>query len=168
VATVTAARLRDHPSRSHVIMVNVPLIINRECLEERFGTGPSFHDAEIHALRLDAGQRASGRPSLELDVHVFAVDGTLPDGRYDFVGHTMLTLRFEGIEAVELDGFGRQNVLDDLILDDVASGTAWDASISVTLPSNNGLGGAFRCESVIVQSVTPFEPGPFSIYHRPE
>ncbi len=70
-----------------------------------------------------------------------------------------------GIEAVELDGFGRQNVLDDLVLDDPASGSATGASISVTLPSDNGLDGTFRCESVIVLSATPFEPGPFSIYY---
>jgi hypothetical protein len=55
-------------------------ILNREELEERFGDWPSFHDAEVLAVRLDSGQRANAQPSIELDIHVFAVDGARPDG----------------------------------------------------------------------------------------
>ena len=75
-------------------------VINREALVERFGEWPSFHDAEVYALRLDSGQGTDGVLRLELDVHVFDVDGTLPDGRFNFVRHTLVTLVFEEVEAM--------------------------------------------------------------------
>jgi hypothetical protein len=140
-------------------------IVNREAVEERFGSWPSFHDAEVYAVRLDSGQRSTGPTSLELDIHVFAVERTKPDGQHNFARHTLVTVRFEGVEAVELDGFGPQNVLDDLLIEDLGAGFATAARISVSLPSNNGLAGAFRCEQVTVLNAIAFEPGPRSIYH---
>ncbi len=139
-------------------------IVNREALIERFGRWPSFHDAEIYAVRLDSGQRSNGAPRLELDVHVFDVDGTLPDGQLNFVNHTLVTLEFEEVEEVELEGFGPQNVLDDLILDEVR--LAAGRQVEVTLPSNNGLVGSFRCRTVTVLAVTPLTPGRHSVYSR--
>jgi hypothetical protein len=50
-------------------------IINGEALVDRFGGWPSFHDAEVYGLRLESGQRTDGLVRLQLDVHVFAVDG---------------------------------------------------------------------------------------------
>ncbi len=141
-------------------------IVNRETLEERFGNWPSFHDAEVYAVRLDSGQLRATQPSLELDIHVFGVDGKQADGRLNFLLHTLVTLRFEGIEAVELDGFGPQNVLDDLVLERLPPPAASPAPITVSLPSNNGLGGSFRCEQVLVIAVHQFEPGPRSVYRR--
>ena len=75
-------------------------VVNRGALEERFGAWPSFHHAEVHGVRLDSGQQGARSPSLELDVHVFAVKGLRPDGRLDFVRHTLATLLFEGIVEV--------------------------------------------------------------------
>jgi hypothetical protein len=79
-------------------------IINGRALIEWFGEWPSFHDAEALALRLDSGQRANGIAGLQLDVHLFAVDGRLPNGSLNFVNHTVATLEFEEIEDLELDG----------------------------------------------------------------
>ena len=124
-------------------------IINRETLEKRFGNWPSFHDTEVYAVRLDSGQLRTTPPSLELDIHVFGVDGKQSRWTPEFVLHTLVTLRFEGIEAVELDGFGPQNILDDLILECLPPPATSPAPISVSLPSNNGLGGSFRCEQAL-------------------
>jgi hypothetical protein len=101
---------------------------------------------------------------LQLDVHVFAVDGELPGSRFNFVNHTLVTLEFDEVEAVELDGFGPQNVLDDLVLEevDLASGR----QLQVTLPANNGMDGSFRCRRLTVLDAVPFEPGEHSVYRR--
>jgi hypothetical protein len=140
-------------------------VINREVLTERFaGKWPSFHDAEVYGLRLDSGQRSDGVVRLELDLHVFDVDGTLPDGRLNVTTHTLVTLEFEEVEMVELDGFGPQNVLDDLVLEEVDF--AAGRQVKVTLPTNNGLGGCFRCRQVIVATAAAFEPGQRSVYRR--
>jgi hypothetical protein len=137
-------------------------IINADTLTERFGEWPSFHDAEVYGLRLDSGQRSDGVVRLELDIHVFAADGRLPTGHVSWVNHTLVTLEFEEVEALEIEGFGPQNVLDDLLLDDVH--VAAGRQIEVALPSNNGLGGGFRCRSITVLNTIDFEPGPHSVY----
>jgi hypothetical protein len=139
-------------------------ILNADALEARFGSWPSFHDAEVLGMRLDSGQRSDGRVRLELDVHLFAVDGQLVDGRFNFVLHTAVTLEFVGVENVELDGFGPQNVLFDLVLKDLDVGASSAARVQVELPSSNGLGGAFCCETVAVVAVGPYAPGPHSVY----
>lgn len=141
-------------------------VLNSELLESRFGEWPAFHDAEVLSVRLDSGQRSDGVARLELDVHVFGVDGLRPNGRLNFVLHTVATLQFEGIEDVELDGFGPQNVLFDLVLRDFGGGGPSLAQVQVELPSSNGLGGSFRCRDVIVLSADPYEPGPHSVYGR--
>lgn len=97
------------------------------------------HDAEVQAVRLDSGQRTDGKPSL------------------------LVTLGFEGIEAVGLDGFGPQNVLDDLVVGDCGNKAPGAARILVSLPSNNGRDGSFRREEAIVLAVSDFEPGPHSV-----
>jgi hypothetical protein len=139
-------------------------VINREALTERFGEWPSFDDAEIYALRLDSGQLSDGIVRLQLDVHVFAVDGRLANGRLNFVNHTLVTLEFDEVEALEMDGFGPQNVLDDLVLEEVH--LAAGRQVQVTLPSNNGLEATFRCRSVTVLDAVPHEPGEHSVYRR--
>ena len=139
-------------------------VINSDALTGRFGEWPSFHDAEIYGLRLDSGQRSDGVVRLELDIHVFAGDGLRADGRVNWVNHTLATLEFEEVEALEIDGFGPQNVLDDLLLDEVHE--AAGRQIQVTLPSNNGLGGSFRCRSVSVLEAVDFVPGPHSVYGK--
>jgi hypothetical protein len=71
-----------------------------------------------------------------------------------------------GIEVVALGGFGPQNVLDDLVLKCRPPPAATPAPITVSLPSNHGLGGSFRCEQALVIAVHQFEPGPRSVYRR--
>ena len=145
-------------------MFRLVQVLNADTLESRFGSWPSFHDAEVLGVRLDSGQRSDGRVRLELDVHLFAVDGQLADGRFNFVLHTAVTLEFVGVENVELDRFGPQNVLFDLVLKDLDVGASSAARVQVELPSSNGLGGAFRCEEVVVAAVEPYAPGRHSVY----
>jgi immunity protein 50 of polymorphic toxin system len=140
-------------------------VLNGDALEERFGGWPSFHDAEVLAVRLDSGQRSDGRTRLELDIHLFDIDGLLPSGHYNFVNHTLATFEFVGVENVELDDFGPQNVLDGLVIEKRTS-TYSAARIHIELPSNNGLGGAFDCEEVLVGAVEPHTPGIHSVYRR--
>ena len=139
-------------------------VIAASALEERFGAWPSFHDAEVQAVRLDSGQRAGEKPSVELDIHLFEVEGPPVHGKLRYVHHTLVTLRLEGAEDIELGGFGPQNVLWDLVIEDAPPpGTA---GVLVSLPSSNGLSGSVRCEAVVVTAVHDFIPGPASVYHE--
>jgi len=115
-------------------------------------------------VRLDSGQLSTGRPSLELDIHVFDAEGPGAEGGWNYVRHTLATFLFDGIEALELGGFGHQNVLDDLLFEDIDDTTAGVSGIAVSAPSNWGLSGTFRCEGVTVLHAAPLEPGPHSAY----
>lgn len=132
-------------------------------LIERFGRWPSFHDAEVLAVRLDDGSRTGLAPSIELDVHVFAMsDEVDDDGSFVLRSHTLAVLRFDGVRDVELEDFGAQNALDGLEVERAA-----DGALTVALPSNNGLSGAFACDAARVVAVEPFTPGPHSLYGQP-
>jgi Immunity protein 50 len=142
--------------------VSYEAVAGYEALVERFGRWPSFHDAEVLALRLDDGSRSDGRVSLEIDVHVFEITREIDAFGYLVLRHhTLVTLRFDGVSELELDTFGRQNALDALLLD------LDGAELTVGLPANNGLEASFRCESGTVVAVEPYEPGPHSVYGRP-
>ena len=147
------------------VTTGVEHVVNREALEERFSRWPSFHDAEVLAVRLDNGQRDDGRPSVELDVHVFEVTDRIKDGHFVVRLHSLVTFRFEGAADVELSYFSRQNVLAELEFERLEDGGA--APLQVLLPSNAGLDGSLRCEKAIVLTVEPFDPGPHSVYGRP-
>src|SRR4051794_8099122 len=110
-------------------MSRVTTVISREALEERFGEWPSFHDAEIQAVRMDSGQRSSGRPSIQIDIHVFRWRDA---GEPRFFDHTLVTFRFEGVTEVEMTRFGHQNVLMDLAFED--AGPGWRDRTRVRLP----------------------------------
>lgn len=114
---------------------------------------------------LDSGQQTDGKPSVELDIHLFDVDGVLPNGKFNFVRHTLATLRFEGAEQIALDGFGPQNALADLVLEDLGNEAPGAARMLVAMPSSNGVTGSFRCEHGLVLAAADFEPGPHSVYH---
>lgn len=110
------------------------------------GRWPSFHDAEVRALRLDAGRE--GEASLEVDVHVLDVATESEGDAVSRPGDTIVTLRFEDVCELELAGFGPQNVLWDLEVDeDEDSG---GALLLVALPSSNGLEGQFTCRRASV------------------
>ena len=105
------------------------------------------------------------RPSLQLDIHVFDVEGLSSDGRrFEFVKHSLVTLDFEDVSDLETYGSGPQNVLDALPLSEQRG--PFGRYIHVTLPSNNGLGGDFKCQQVAVLDVVPFEPPERSVYRR--
>ena len=78
----------------------------------------------------------------------------------------MATLEFAGVEDLELEEFGAQNVLFDLVLCDLDKGVPSAAALQVELPSSNGLDGAFRCQDVTVLAAEPFVAGPHSVYSR--
>lgn len=141
-------------------------VLNAAILESRFGSWPSFHDAEVLRVRLDCGQCSDGRVRLQLDVHVLAQEGAAPNGQPIVVDHSLVTLEFAGVENLKLDGFGPQNVLFELILRDLGPNASTSTGVQVELPSSNGLSGSFRCEEATVLVAEPYVPGPHSVYSR--
>jgi hypothetical protein len=87
-----------------------------------------FHDAEILALRL-----SREGPTLELD---FEIAARLPETR-------PITVRFIGVDELEVGGVNEQNVVFDLTAELRA-----DGRFDVVLDASYGLGGRFSCEGI--------------------
>ena len=131
-------------------------IVNSETLTASFGGWPSFHDAEVVALRLDRGDKTRD-PWLETDIHVWQGSPEV-DARGYFVGrlHTLVTLRFEGVDELWLYGLNHQNALWDLELEDLSeletAGVRW----GVGMPTSFGLAGNFVCAGIAVVAARPY------------
>jgi hypothetical protein len=132
-------------------------IDNAEALTDVFGRWPSFHDSEIHRISLDRG--TADAPSLEADIHVFEMTSDVtPVGYYVLKNHTLVTMRFGGIDQLELDGFNQQNVLFGLALRDISTRQLEVVKWGVEFESSFGVGARFLCEKISVLSASPFEP----------
>jgi len=122
-----------------------------------FGEWPSFHDAEVVGLSLE--RDGANGPSLDLRIHVFETTPELdPAGCCVQKNHTLVTLRFLGLELEHLVDFNEQNVLFDLHVTPLDPGEHEGRRIGVRLASSYGLGGEFQCSRCVVADVRPYSP----------
>jgi hypothetical protein len=120
-------------------------------LERVFDRWPSFHDAEILTLRLDRGP---GGPSIETTIHVREMTSEVDErGYYVLRNHTLATLRFSGIDRLELADFNHQNSIDDI---DISRCEAEGYKFEVEWQGSNGCDAHFVCKSIRVVSVKPY------------
>lgn len=132
------------------------LIANARLLTERFGRWPSFHDAEVLELSLArSGDRwgigGLGEPILTTRVYVFEMTSkVMSSGNFELRHKSVVTLRFEGVEGLELDSFNHQNVLASLLLEPLPGELP---RVSVTFEPTYGLAAAFTCSRVEVVQV---------------
>lgn len=123
-------------------------IDNAEALIGLFGSWPSFHDAEIHRIRLDRGVAVP--PSLEADIHVFDMTSDVtPDGHFALKNHTIVTMHFGGVDQLELNSFNHENVLFGLTLNDISERKE-DLSWEVEFDATFGVAARFLCERISV------------------
>jgi hypothetical protein len=120
---------------------------NLDTVVQRFGRWPSFHDAEIVRIVLD-------REGVVLDLQI-KVALTLAEadtaGYFKLEKPTLVTLRFAGVDELEIGDFNQQNVIGDLAFD--TAGTR----IKVTIWPTFGLGGSLSCERIEVIEVVPLD-----------
>ena len=127
-------------------------IINQKFMEDIYGTWPSFHDAEIHELKLSRS-KDKPNPSLELIINVFQSTPEIDEkGYYKKINNCLVTLRFDNIEDLKLEGFNHQNVLWELDIKEAQK----DSLIQVTMETSYGCWGEFLCKEVIVVEVQDY------------
>lgn len=127
-------------------------------LERVFGRWPSFHDAEVLALRLDRGDGStdpqSMGPRLEADIHVFELTGEVdPGGFYRLRNHTLATMAFHGVDNLTLHDFNNQNVLHGIELWDISDGQLEQLKWDVRFEGAFGMTATFLCARVEVLQV---------------
>jgi hypothetical protein len=128
-----------------------------EKVERVFGRWPSFHDAEVIRFLLERSDPHEAGPSVVAAVHVFEMTNQVgPDGTYVLRHHTMVSLRFTGVDELQLEGFNNQNVLWDLVISDIRDRQLESLRYEVTFSSSFGMGARFLCREILVESAEPF------------
>lgn len=125
-------------------------IIGHEGLIDRFGYWPSFHDAEVLSMCFSREHVENGPgPSMVSRIHVFGVDR---DNEIRFIKHCIVTLEFDGLDELELNGFNHQNAIFGLYIE--SNGSANDSSLlNVQFSPAHGVECAFRCKTARVSSI---------------
>lgn len=129
-------------------------IHNSEAVTSVFGYWPNFHDAEVVELSLMRAGESSAFPSARVKIHAFRVTSEIDDrGRYVTTAHSLVTMLFERVEALELDGFNHQNAINRLRIEAIDGDR-----LAVNFEAAYGLDCAFQCRSASVLSVEPGIP----------
>ena len=127
-------------------------IINSYKLEEIYGYWPSFHDAEIHEIKLKRNIKGS-ETLLELIIHLFEMTSDVDKrGYYKLTKHNLVTIRFEEIEDMQLENFNHQNSIFELEI------VKLDKDFNkVDIYSSHGCFGSFKCKRIEVVDVTNYD-----------
>jgi hypothetical protein len=126
-----------------------------ERLTHIFGRWPSFHDAEVLRVRLDHDAQLGA--ALETDIHLFEMTSEVDErGYYVLRNHTLATLRFDGMSALDLGWFDRQNVIADLSIKEIAEPEEATQVWHVELASSVGMEASFDCATITVAEARPF------------
>jgi hypothetical protein len=108
-------------------------------LVEFYGECPSFHDAEIVSVHLNR----AGISQILINLGWW---DTGSRGK----GGAVVTLLLEGIEDLDLDGFGHQNVINGMALESAETG------FELRLWPCHGISGSIRAKKISIQ----FAPSP--------
>jgi hypothetical protein len=127
------------------------LIDNHQVVLDWFGCWPSFHDGEVHRIVLDRMTRdhaGSFVPLLEVDVRGWLLQ-QLPSGELDQRHDAVVSLRFERVSHLVLEGFNHQNVITSLKLEH-------DGDLLVEFEHCYLFSSSFRAQKARVLKVTPW------------
>jgi hypothetical protein len=129
-----------------------------EQLEAIFGEKLSFHDAEVTRLELRRGREEFGEALLDIDIHLFAVEGLSPDDRSFVYGrHHLASLQFVSIQELELSDFNHQNAIMGLQIREL-NPPINGARYQVSIPAAYGLDARFNCFEVLLRGIHPCFP----------
>jgi hypothetical protein len=124
-----------------------------------FGYWPSFHDAEVIRLEFVRRDPLVSGPILLADIHAFEMTDQIDsEGFYVLRKHTLVSLRFEGIDRLKLEGFNHQNALSGLDVIDIRSRQMENLAFEVHFDSSFGVQCEFMCHDVLVERVRPWTP----------
>ncbi|WP_324674635.1 Imm50 family immunity protein [Hymenobacter sp. GOD-10R] len=126
----------------------VSQIVNAGIVREHFGYWPDFHDAEIVKVIFEA--HPGYRASVMFVIAAFEITKGIDErGYYKLAKHCDIKLQFTGIQEIEFNDFGHQNVIFGLTLEESGS------NIKCTFDSSVGMDAVIVAEEALVLSLTP-------------
>jgi hypothetical protein len=135
-------------------MKSVAEIVGCEQLLAVFGYWPSFHDAEVHWVRLDRASPGDGMPSVEAVVHAFEMTSEIDaNGYYVLRHHVLVHFRFHEIVDLRIEEMNNQNALFGLQILDIRDRQLERVKFEVHFDPSFGMYATFGCFSVEVLSV---------------
>lgn len=139
-------------------MINLNKIQNSHLLTDIFGKFPSFHDAEVHEIKLVRGETRSFNPTLFVLIHVFQMTSEVDEkNRYVLKNHVLVEFRFSKVSHLEIAGFNHQNVIQSLEITESAKIEGEAGKFEVIFESIFGVGAEFLCEDISIESVKSYE-----------
>ena len=128
------------------------VITGAEKIISIYGRWPDMHDFEVLKVvfERDLPDDESG-PFITVFIHMWHADNV------GYSKHTVVGIRFNSVLEHRVDGFNRQNVIDDMA---IRVGTDNDRNriYYVTMPGIFGFDGKITCRSMEVVSVEPGAP----------
>jgi hypothetical protein len=132
-------------------------IAGAELVTRVFGYWPSFHDAEVVRVALSRTSDYMAGPSLEADVHAFEMTSEADErGFLVLRHHVLVSLRFDGLEQVQISNFNNQNALMGLEITDIGSRQLEGLNFEVRFDAAHGVDLALLCRSATVTAVRPW------------
>jgi len=124
-----------------------------------FGYWPSFHDSEVIRVELVRGDPSVSGPIVLADIHAFEMTDEIDsEGLFILRKNTLVSLRFEGIDHLKLEGFNHQNTLSGLAVIDIRSKQMENLAYEVFFDGSFGVHCEFMCHDVRVERVRPWTP----------
>ena len=135
------------------------IITGADQVTKIFGYWPSFHDSEVVRLEFVRGDPSVAGPFVLADIHAFEITDEI-DSEGFFVArkNTLVSLRFEGIDRLKLEGFNHQNALWGLDVIDIRSKQMENLAYKVYFDGSFGVHCEFMCHDVRVERVRPWTP----------
>jgi hypothetical protein len=138
---------------------NRPEIEGSSLVTDVFGYWPGFHDAEVCRLELKANDVFAAGPDLVAEIYAFEMTSEVsPSGHYVLRNQVLVTIKFRGVDNVEIGGFNNQNVLMGLTIEGARAWQLEDVKFDIAFDSSWGVGARFVCREVVVESVQPWDP----------
>ncbi len=141
------------------------LISGSEKLTQIFGVWPSFHDAEVIDLQLWRGNVDPDKgkyvfPVITVKIHLWKMTKEVDAQGYLVLrNHTLTTIRFEGVDEVELKGFNHQNAIFGLVIEQ-REPMDEPPLFHVHFAPAYGLNGEFKCSGIdVVEAVSCTKDG---------
>ena len=133
-------------------------IYGAELVTGIFGYWPSFHDAEVVRMSLERSAKYELGPTLLADVRTFEMTSDIDaQGRYVLRHHTLVSLRFDGVQDLELNDFNNQNALSEIAFNEIGSQAFPEPSYEIVFAGVHGISASFRCREVMVAGVQPWD-----------
>jgi len=108
----------------------------------------SFHDAEVMRISMTRDAQRGGGVEVEIDCVVLDPTGEVDEDGTWISRQYFVSLRFRDVNEIELAGFNRQNVLNELKVEERVGG-----EVAVRLDGTYGVSMSFRCKETLVATL---------------